>query len=219
MSTDTATPFLGRRRAFRAAAAATVLGATLVGCGSNDEQPAQQQPAPVETTTVTATNEPAPSQSASAQGTNNPVKKDVAGSTDLVYTALATATGSLAGGKAVEYDFEDTSPEVTVSDGQKAQKITLATDGTTVEKTKDESVDKDDKADIAAATVDMKQAMEAALKAVPGVPKSAELDRDHKAVRSDVVGWDIKIVDANDKEHEVVVDAATGEVLEKNIDH
>jgi len=201
------------RRSLGAAVAVAALGLGLAGCGSQAEQPNASASQTANSATASPSSESA-SPTASAEGTQNTGAENVPGSADDVYAALATATGSAAGLKAYEYDYENTLHEVKVADAQKGQKITLSTDGKTVQKTESENVDKDDLQALPTVKVDMKQAMETALKEAPGVPDSADLEEDNKVDGKDRPAWRVRVVGADAGETEVLVDAADGSVLE-----
>ncbi|MFV5997941.1 PepSY domain-containing protein, partial [Streptomyces sp. NPDC056231] len=65
----------------------------------------------------------------------------------------------------------------------------------------------DDSALAKSTGVDLKQAVDAALKSVQGTVTSVDLDKEQGKA-----AWEVEIVDANGAEHEVTVDAQTGKV-------
>ncbi|MEU1819384.1 PepSY domain-containing protein [Streptomyces roseifaciens] len=66
---------------------------------------------------------------------------------------------------------------------------------------------------VKSAKVDVKQAADAALKSVSGTVVSAELDDDHGRTT-----WDVEIIDGKGTEHDVTVDAASGKVTANTVD-
>ncbi len=210
------TTFLTARRQLGTVAAIASLGLALTACGNQADEPAA---APAQETSASAPAAPATSEpTASAQGTNNPLAEDVAAKVDTVYTAIDTALAASTGLTAYGYEFDNTTHKVDVTNATEENEIKVSLDGKTVENVGVDGIGDltNDREDVVAAKVPMKQAIQEAVKVVPGVPNDVELDRDEELLGADHLGWKIELTDANNKDREVLVDAISGKVVERD---
>lgn len=200
--------FTSSRTRMGVVAVAAALGLALAGCGSGDDNAAQ---APAESSAAPTSAAPATDPTTGTEATDAPTD-------DTVYKAIDTAIAQLPGAKAYDLELDDngTGYEIEVTDGTTEREVKVAGDGVTVQGTDDDAADADNAKEANEATVDMKAAIEKVLAQQPGMVTEAEIDRDRDGQLKDVLAWDIEVRDADNNEHEFVVDAASGEVHRDN---
>ncbi|MDD9206292.1 PepSY domain-containing protein [Georgenia sp. 10Sc9-8] len=188
MSTSRARPVL-------AAAAAAIL--LLTGCADEEVPVSMEDP---QTDEQTQDTELAPDATSTAE----------VGGQEHTTRAITTAEGVVAGGRAVDLDCDDDNEtfDVTVLADEVAHEVTVSIDGSrVVEQEEDGDVDEDDRERLTTATVTMAEALETAMSDRSG--GVAEIDLD---TRDGAVVWEVT-VQSSGGEEEIVVDAASGEVL------
>jgi uncharacterized membrane protein YkoI len=126
---------------------------------------------------------------------------------------LVEAIGKADGGTVVAAALEDDNGDVVfaihVAKGNKTKEVILdVTEGKVVESNEDGG--EDDSKAVAAAKISIKQAIEKALKKVPGKAVTADLDMAEDGKPDYEIG-----IFANGKVTKVTVNAVTGEVIEK----
>lgn len=199
--------------------AAAGLSVTLAACGS-DDQAAENAPAPEASTSAPADTPTTEQPTSESPTTGTTGSVDAPASADAVNTAIDTALAQLPNSKAFDYEWDDRRFEIEITDGQQEQEIVVGEDGTTVAETKTDGVDRDDRDELVAAQVDMKQAIQVALNEQAGVAVSAELDKDRNLLGNapDTLAWDIELKAQDGSDVDIVIDAQSAEVLSKEID-
>lgn len=176
-------------------AAVAILALGVAGC--SPDRPAAPAPVTAAPTTTAA----APSNPASPQATpGDPAEHNAA-----ALRAIATAEQAT-NGKAHEIDDRW---EVEVIAGDRSIEVKVSADGNTVASRDDhDTADDDDRARLGGAQVTLTQAIEAALREVPGSLDDAELD--HKDDR-DV--WEVSIDTPEKRDIEVYVSPQDGSII------
>lgn len=190
-----------RTRTSFTAVALLALAAPLVACG--EDTPPESQPA------ITSGTRPATDGATTSDDGGAPATGDDAtdATTEDVYAAIGLAE-SEAGGTAFEVDREDDGTEgweVSVAVGDEEVDVDVDLAGTEVLGTdRDDDLDDDERAALAAATITLADAIRTALAEVDGVLDDVELDEE------DGTGvWEVSVGD----DTEVYIDVATGDVL------
>lgn len=194
-----------RRRLRPFTAVAFVAALALAGCGSGtDDTPEPTDPV-VESPAETAPGDDA------TPGEEATGPDDGATATDEVaLAAIATAEAAVPGSTAIAYDRDgrDRYIDIDVALGDAEHEVYVDITGTQViRQQRSDTLDAEDLAEIAAATVPMADAITAALAVRPGVVDDVDLDTRRGSVR-----WEIEIRDGV-RNPEILVDAATGDVL------
>lgn len=162
----------------------------------------------------------AASQAGDAAGDATDSAKDATGSGDAAtgdneaaLAAIDTAIAEFSGSKAVAFDREDdgSAYDVDVADGTTLREVRVSADGSSVEKSEEDDLDSDEAEEAAAATVDMKDAIETALGEQTGTLTDVELDHEDDD-KAKPLRWEIEIEDSN-TDHEIYVSATDGSVL------
>ena len=178
------------------------LAGALVLAGCSGGEPTADV-TPTEQATVT-TDSPTPTVADSPASTDSTKVDDVA------RKAIATAVDSVPGSRAYAYDRDDRDRyiEVTVIDGSTEQVVTLAINGTSIIGTENEgSLDRSDRAEFDAATVELGDAIATAKASTPGVLREADLDDENGSLV-----WEIQIGDVTSP-NTVRVDARSGAIV------
>ncbi|SDU92931.1 Peptidase propeptide and YPEB domain-containing protein [Microlunatus sagamiharensis] len=190
----------------------------LVGCGS------EETPVPAASSAPATTSAAAPPPETSAPASASPSASASAssgadGNRQALLAAVATAQDQLSGTTVVSVEQDDESGQtvwqvgVVTRDGDE-QDVDVSADGSEVVRT--ERVDRQDEADrrenralVDDAEVDVTDAVEALPGSVDGgTVDQLELDRD----RGSVV-WEADVLDTDRREHEIRIDARSGDVL------
>ena len=178
-----------------------LLGAStlvLTACGNDGSggETASAQPENTATTTVTET-------SADDTGTDTASADEALSAADVVEAALEEVPGDAVG---LSMDREDGDAEVTVlrEDGTGAEVEVDLANGSILQ-VREESLDNDEQP---APTVSIVEAMDTALGEVDGTVDDADLGTNF----GDRV-WEITVVDTDNREQEVKIDAETGDVI------
>lgn len=178
------------------------LAGALVLAGCSGGEPTADV-TPTEQATVT-TDSPTPTVADSPASTDSTKVDDVA------RRAIATAVDSVPGSRAYAYDRDDRDRyiEVTVIDGSTEQVVTLDINGTSIIGTENEgSLDRSDRAEFDAATVELGDAIATAKASSPGVLREADLDDENGSLV-----WEIQIGDVTSP-NTVRVDARSGAIV------
>ncbi|HJG79361.1 MAG TPA: PepSY domain-containing protein [Brevibacterium senegalense] len=205
-------------RAFRTLSLSVVAAAalTLSACGGGEAAPEESEAAPaqsadsgeaVPTAESTESADSADSSADSAQSRG--------GDLDDARTAVQTAEDEN-GGTAHSLDFDDNDLwEVTVLADGTEWEYDISTDGSTIERTdEDTEDDADDQRELDQAEVTLIEALETALEDTPGTIDDIDLDEDDGTLR-----WDVSIHPEGDSgEQEIEVDAASGDIVSSRHD-
>ena len=213
-----------RPRTFARYGAGVVAGLAsfaLVGCGSEESSAPAATSAPA--TSSAAAPPPSSSPENSADSSAAPASPSASAATDdsrrALLAAVATAQDELSGVTVVSVEQDDESGRtvwqvgVVTRDGDE-QDVDVSADGSEVVRT--ERVDRQDAADrrenralVDDAEVDVRDAVEALPGSVDGgTVDQLELDRDR-----DRVVWEADVLDTDRREHEIRIDARSGDVL------
>lgn len=186
------------RRASIALATLAAASLALTGCSGDKkaDAPADQ---------------PAASQPADKPADDNADANDASDANQFVYTALDTALAEV-DGVAYEFDSEDDGTfTVDVAVDGVSHEVDIDADATTVLKTEKNDLDADERAEIDAATITLKEAIKAALGEQDGTVENVELDyEDDDATKA--LRWEIDI-ETGSGEVEIYVSATDGSIL------
>lgn len=186
-------------------AAVSVLALGVAGC-SQPDQPAAPAPPPV---TVTQTT-PEPAATTPTPASPQTPAADATEHNAAALRAIATAEKA-ENGKAFEIDDEDDDNtwEVDVMVGDRSIEVKVSADGNTViSRDDDDDADNDDRARLDRAQITLAQAIEAALREVPGLLDDAELDdEDNRDV------WEVTIDAPDNDDVDVYVSPQDGTII------
>ncbi|WP_113834024.1 PepSY domain-containing protein [Blastococcus sp. TF02-09] len=201
---------------------AAIIALTAAGCGDDssttdsagqsESSSSTNSSAPSTTASGSATSSNSPSSSSSAAGGPSVSLEDAgAAALQAVPDSTVTTIETERGGTIWEV-------QVVTSDGTEQQVDVDAETGDVVDGPTAETDSDADKAKhrdrVAAAELDYRAAAEIMRTTVPGA-QITELDLDSEAGRT---VWEADLVEANNTKHEVTIDAASGEVLQNNVD-
>ncbi len=198
-----------------AGAVTGVLAAGLTACGSDDDQSAEQ----METSADTESSAPTEPPTEDVSPTPEALDADAEAPTAML-AAAATGLKQVPGGTLVSIDQGNSTWEIHVitSDGAEHE-MDVAADGASV--VRGPIVDQDDANDIAeqkalvqGKSIGYKAAAEQALADVPqGQLTELDLDSDRGQIF-----WEAKVLDDQSAERSITIDAATGEVVNNQLD-
>lgn len=188
-------------------AAVSVLALGVVGCNQTD-QPAAPAPPPAAgpQTAAPDTTAPTPADPASPQTPAADANEHNAAALRAVATAEQAENG-----RAYEIDDEDDDNtwEVDVMVGDRSVEVKVSADGNNViSRDDDDDFDNDDRARLDRAQINLTQAIEAALREVPGRLDDAELDdEDNRDV------WEVTIDTPDNDDIDVYVSPQDGSII------
>ena len=190
------------------AALALAVGA-VAGCSSDDGTPTSDATATAATDASATPSDDATDDGGFTAGPGGPSEDTT------VHTAIETAIAQMDGSRAFDLEHEDdgNAYEIDVTDGTTVTEVRISSDGTSVQRTETDDLDGDDQRELEAATVEMAEAVDIALGEQGGLVTDVELDTEN-----DVVIWEVQVRASDDVEHDVDIDAASGDVLKVDTD-
>ncbi|MEE6272749.1 PepSY domain-containing protein [Georgenia wangjunii] len=203
------------RRLLPTAAALTLVAGALAGCGGDGGSDQTEEPgiestgspaaSPSETVTDLAPDQPSLSPGSSAS-------PDAFAADDAGLTALSTAETAVENARAFELDRSDDDGgrwEVQIAADGVEHEVRVSLDGTTlIDHEREDELDDEDRTRLDAASVAAAEAGFNALSEVSGAITEITLDEE----RGTVV-WEVEVRTSDGADIDVLIDAATGEVL------
>ncbi|WP_432560237.1 PepSY domain-containing protein [Granulicoccus sp. GXG6511] len=188
-----------------AAIATSLLVLSAAACTADEQQPADPAPPP-----ATAPQAPAPTEeTTSGAATTDADDQAPEERNQGALQAIATAADA-AGGTPYEIDDsdDDGSWEVDVMVGERSHEVKVSADGQNVVEQEEDDSDGDDRERLGQAGLSMAQAIEAALREVPGTLDDVELDEEDGAPV-----WEVTIDTPDQDDIEVYIDVRDGNVV------
>lgn len=187
-------------------AAALLVSASACGGADAPDVDSAPQEAPAQSP------DPAPTaeETSAADGQDSSLAESGPGSLGAAEAAVSTAESAVDGAQAYSIELEDDETwSVDVLAGTSSTEVDVSADGSEVLRSEaDDDHEDEERRELDAASVTIVEALEAALGAVEGTIDSADLDEENGTVV-----WEIEIRTGEGKEVDVVVDAASGEIV------
>lgn len=204
-------------RTFRTLSLSVVAAAalTLSACGGGEAAPEESEAAasqPADTGEAVPTAE---STESAGAGSSVDSAQSRGGDLEDARAAVQTAEDENGGtAHSLDYDENDLWEVTVLADGTEWE-YDISTDGSTIERTDEDSEDdSDDQRELDEAEVSLIEALETALEDTPGTIDDIDLDEDDGTLR-----WDVTIhIDGSNDQQEIEVDAVSGEVLSSTTD-